>query len=82
MAPVPYKNKFLFRQKVYEHAKQIGERIDEYKITLNGEPIVKNYGTRFKTSKGEDEIFDVVFKDFYDDSNQLIAWSWFGLQPY
>lgn len=82
VAPVPYKNKFLFRQKVYEHAKQIGERIDEYKITLNGEPIVKNYGTRFKTSKGEDEIFDVVFKDFYDDSNQLIAWSWFGLSHF
>ena len=82
VAPVPYKNKFLFRQKVYEHAKQIGERIDEYKITLNGKPIVKNYGTRFKTSKGEDEIFDVVFKDFYDDSNQLIAWSWFGLSHF
>lgn len=82
VAPVPYKNKFLFRQKVYEHAEQIGERIDEYKITLNGEPIVKNYGTKFKTSKGEDEIFDIMFKDFYDDSDQLIAWSWFGLSHF
>lgn len=82
VAPVPYKNKFLFRQKVYEHAEQIGVRIDEYKITLNGEPIMKNYGTRFKTSKGEDEIFDIVFKDFYDDSGQLIAWSWFGLSHF
>lgn len=82
VAPVPYKNKFLFRQKVYQHAEQIGARIDEYKITLNGEPLVKNYGTKFKTSKGEDEIFDIVFKDFYDDSNQLIAWSWFGLSHF
>lgn len=79
VAPVPYKNKFLFRQKVHDHAKQIGVKIDEYKITLNGEPIAKDYGTKFKTKKGEDEIFDVVFKDFYDDSNKLIAWSWFGL---
>lgn len=82
VAPVPYKNTFIFRQKVYEHAEQIGERIDQYKIRLNSEPIVKNYGTKFKTSKGEDEIFDVVFKDFYDDSNQLIAWSWFGLSHF
>ena len=82
VAPVPYKNTFIFRQKVYDHAKQIGERIDEYKITLNGETIVKNYGTRFKTSKGEDEIFDIVFKDFYDDSDRLIAWSWFGLSHF
>lgn len=82
VAPVPYKNKFIFRQKVYDHANEIGERIDEYKITLNGEPIVKNYGTKFKTSKGEDEIFDVIFKDFYNDSGKLIAWSWFGLSHF
>lgn len=82
VAPVPYKNKFIFRQKVYDHAEQLGEKIDEYRITLNGEPIVKNYGTKFKTSKGEDEIFDIVFKDFYDDSDHLIAWSWFGLSHF
>ena len=82
VAPVPYKNTFIFRRKVYEHAKQIGARIDEYRITLNGEPIVKNYGTRFHTSKGEDEIFDVVFNEFYDDSKTLIAWTWFGLSRF
>ena len=82
VAPVPYKNKFIFRNKVYDHAQQIGTKIDEYRITLNGEPIVKNYGTKFKTSKGEDEIFDLVFKDFYDDAGQLIAWSWFGLSHF
>lgn len=82
VAPVPYKNTFIFRQRVYEHAKQIGVKIDEYRITLNGESIYKNYGTRFSTSKGEDEIFDVVFKDFYDGSNRLIAWSWFGLSHF
>lgn len=79
VAPVPYKNTFIFRNKVYEHARKIGQRIDEYRITLNGEAIFKNYGTKFKTSKGEDELFDIVFKDFYDDSNHLIAWSWYGL---
>jgi len=79
VAPVPYESKFIFRNKVYKHAESIGQRIDEYKITLNGEYIFKKYGTKFKTSKGEDEIFDVVFKDFYDDNNILIAWSWFGL---
>lgn len=82
VAPVAYKNTFIFRQKVYEHAEQIGKKIDEYKITLNGERVVKNYGTKFKTSKGEDEIFDIEFKDFYDNSGRLIAWSWFGLSHF
>lgn len=82
VAPVPYKNTFIFRKKVYEHAKKIGVKIDEYKITLNGEPIVKNYGTKFKTSKGDDEIFDLVFKDFYDESGGFIGWSWFGLSHF
>lgn len=82
VAPVPYKNTFIFRKKVYDHANQLGETIDEYRITLNGETILKNYGTRFSTSKGDDEIFDVEFKDFYDESNHLIAWSWFGLSHF
>lgn len=82
VAPVPYKNTFLFRSSVYEHAKQLGVTIDEYNIRLNGEPIVKNYSTRFQTSKGDDDIFQIAFKDFYNDSKQLIAWSWIGISHF
>lgn len=82
VAPVPYPNIFLFRNKIYEHAAMLNYKLDEYIIRVNGEQVFKNYRTRFNTSKGEDEIFDVSFKDFYDDNNKLIAWSWIGLSHF
>ena len=82
VAPVPYQNKFLFRKKVYDHAETLGQQIDEYNIRLNGEDIFKKYGTRFKTSKGDDEVFDVEFKDFFDSYGNLIAWMWVGLSRF
>lgn len=82
VAPVPYQNKFLFRKNVYEHAASLNQTIDEYIITLNGEQVFKKYGTRFKTSKGDDEIFDVIFKDFYDEKKNLVAWMWVGISKF
>lgn len=82
VAPVPFQNKFIYRSEISNHAKELGYKINEYKIMLNGEEIFKNYGTRFKTSKGDDEIFDVEFKDFYDDNGNLIMWLWFGLSRF
>ena len=81
-APVPYKNTFPFQTEVYRHAEKIGYKIDEYVIKLNGEDIFKKYSTHFKTSKGDDEIFDVEFKDFYDDRGNLVMWLWFGLSKF
>ena len=82
VAPVPYQNKFLFRKKVYEHVASLSQQIDEYNITLNGEQVFKKYGTHFKTSKGDDEIFDIEFKDFYDPNGVLIAWMWVGVSRF
>ena len=82
VAPVPYKNSFIFRKKIYEHAKELGVSIDEYAVKLNGEQIFKEYKTNYKTSKGEEEIFDVEFKDIYDKNKQLIAWLWVGISQF
>ena len=82
VAPVPYQNTFIYRGEVYRHAEAIGCPVCEYNVYLNGEQVFKQYKTRFKTSKGEDEIFAVQFKDFYDDSGELIASSWFGLSQF
>ncbi len=82
VAPVEYRNYFSFQSKIYEHAAELNFKIDEYKIYINGEQIVKNYKTTFKTSLGEDDIFDVAFEDFYDDAGNLIAWSWIGLSKF
>lgn len=81
-APVPYKNTFSFQTEIYKHAEEIGYVIDEYTIKLNGEDVFKKYSTHFKTSKGDDEIFGVEFKDFYDEKGNLIMWLWFGLSQF
>ena len=81
-APVQYKNTFSYQSEIYKHAAEIGYKIDEYSIKLNGEEIFKNYGTHFKTSKGDDDIFGIEFKDFYDDDGNLIMWLWFGLSQF
>jgi hypothetical protein len=84
VAPVQYQNTFCFRTKVYKHAEELNTKIDEYDITLNGESIFKKYTTILKdspTGTKYDEIFDVDFKDFYENG-ELIAWMWFGLSNF
>ena len=56
--------------------------IDEYNIFLNGEQIFKKYKTIFKTSKGEDEVFNLAFKEIYDSHNHLLAWLWIGVSHF
>ena len=82
IAPVPFQNTFQYKTEIHEHAKKIGYTIDEYNILINGEAIFKKYSTHFKTSKGEDEIFGVEFKDFHDNDGNLIMWLWFGLSKF
>ena len=40
--------------------------IDEYTIRLEGEQIFKKYKTNFKTSKGDDEVFNLDYQ--YEDT--------------
>ncbi|MCK9558276.1 MAG: ATP-binding protein, partial [Candidatus Cloacimonetes bacterium] len=59
VAPVPYQSTFYYRTEVYNHARKIGAKIDEYNITLDGEPIFKRYATSLKDSStsGETRFF-------------------------
>lgn len=82
VAPVAYQNTFIFRAEVYNYAKKINYTIDEYTISLNGEPIFKKYKTNFKTSKGEDEVFNLAFKEIHDSHNNLLAWLWIGVSHF
>ena len=85
VAPVEYVNNFvtIFKgQEIYRHATELKFKIDEYKIEVNGEALVKPYKTNYKTSLGTEEIFDLYFRDFYDDNGKLIAWSWIGLSTF
>ncbi len=78
VAPVPYQANFYYRSEIYEHAKKLDARIDEYVIKINGEQIFKKYKTHLKTGNGQDDVFGVGFHDFISDDGTLIAWMWFG----
>jgi molecular chaperone HtpG len=82
VAPVPYSIKFLYYSQIYDHAKKLGESIDEYKIYINDEQVFKNYVPRVYTSKGMDDIKSLEFHDFYDADHQLLAWMWFGISAF
>lgn len=78
VAPVPYQADFYYRSEIYEYAKSLNARIDEYDIRINGKQIFKKYKTHFKTGNGRDNVFGVEFHDFCAKDNSLLAWMWFG----
>ena len=87
VAPVPYKNTFLLRDQIYNHANDIRYKIDEYVVQVNGEQVFKEYTTRLKEQSGNnlknyDEISRLEFKDFYDSDGNMIAWMWVGLSRF
>lgn len=84
VAPVPFKNVFVYSSKIHEHARDLGHELDEYKITVNGKQVFKEYHTNLYDENGNnkkkyDTIFDVAFQDFYNENGYLIAWMWYGL---
>lgn len=84
VAPVPYQSSFYYRTDVYKHAQDLGVKIDEYNITLEGEPIFKKYTTILKDSSTctkYDDVFDVQFQDFYENE-ELFAWMWVGVSRF
>ena len=87
VAPVPYKNTFILRSQIYNHAQNIGYKIDEYCVRVNGYQIFKEYTTKLKEQSGSalknyDEISRLEFKDFCDASGKLVAWMWVGLSRF
>jgi molecular chaperone HtpG len=82
VAPVEYDVPWRFKSQIHLHAENIGQPIQEYKISVNEEPVRKKYKPSFTTSKGEDTITDVDFEDFKDDKGNIIAWLWFGISRF
>lgn len=85
--PVPYKNTFYLRGNIYNYAKEIGYKIDEYCVRVNGVQIFKEYKTSLKEQNGAslknyDEISRLEFKKFCNDDGTLIAWMWLGLSRF
>lgn len=87
VVPVPYKNTFILRSHIYDYAKKLGYKIDEYRVRVNGSQIFKEYTTKLKEQSGAnlknyDEISRLEFKDFRNSDGNLIAWMWIGLSRF
>ena len=87
VAPVPYKNTFILRNQIYNHAKVINYKIDEYCVKVNGCQIFKEYTTKLKENVGAnlknyDEISKLEFHDFIYGKGELLAWMWIGLSRF
>lgn len=61
VVPVPYKNTFILRSQIYNHAKSINYTIDEYCVRVNGLPIFKEYTTKLKENRGNYYFVGEVF---------------------
>jgi molecular chaperone HtpG len=82
VAPVEYDIPWRFKAQIHQHAQLIGQPIHEYKVTVKEEPVRKKYRPSFTTSKGEDTITEVDFKDFKDENGNVVAWLWFGISRF
>lgn len=81
VAPVPYKNTFIYREKIHKYVKNEGFALNEFCIKVNSTAVLKNYKTTIRGSNENqnDDIFDVDFHKFIDDSGNVLAWCWIGL---
>lgn len=82
VAPVEYSNQFTFQEQIKNYAATLDFKITEYKIYVNGEQVIKDYKDNFTTKNGADKIFNLEFRDFRDDEDKLIAWSWIGISTF
>ena len=83
VTPVKYSTKFYHRKTIENYANEHNYKLDEYKIRVNGDVVLKNYTMNYKTrGNGDDAIRQIVFKEFYDDNGDLLAWVWYGITDF
>lgn len=85
VAPVEYKrSKFILQDKILEKVKEKGYKLDTYNIYFENQKLSKVYQCTLKNSNNEkyDEIVDLEFNEFYNNKNELLAWSWIGIYTF
>jgi len=88
VAPVPYENGFVLKQKIYDQLKKENICIDEYKIFINTNQLYKLYTTTiYKDTNGKkertgDEIFDINFFREHTSTGDLLYWGWYGVSQF
>ena len=87
VAPVPFSNKFILRNKIYDYIKQENFSILEFKILINGTQLFKDYHCDLyegveDNRKLYDEISDIEFRKIISPKGDLLAWMWFGISKF
>jgi len=88
VAPVPFSSHFIFKHKIYEYIKKLGLNIDEYHLFINTNQLFKAYSSAIydkhnkNNKKRIDEIFDIDFIKITNNSNELLAWGWYGISQF
>ena len=80
VAPVCYSPNFYLREEIYKYADKHNHRIDEYKITINNEELVKEYALNY-ISRGEakDAIHNLEFHELKSEAGEDLGWMWIGV---
>lgn len=80
VAPVCYSPNFYLREEIYKYADEHNHKIDEYKITINNEELVKEYGLNY-ISRGEakDSIHNLEFHELISEAGEELGWMWIGV---
>ncbi len=82
--PVPIRSEFMFRSKIRDYAEKLDYPIDEYKIYLNNNDVLRPYAHRLYNTSGikYDEIFDLDFHKIRNSKGILLAWAWVGMSGF
>lgn len=79
VAPVAYNQSFYQRKLILNYAVGHSFLLDEYRIILNQEPILKAYRTNYSYRDGKrDSIQDLAFKELKDVDGTVLAWLWYA----
>jgi len=87
VAPVPYSKGFIFKNKIYDKARELDYKIDEYPIYINMNQVFKSYTTSiYKGENGDKskigEVCDIETYEIINSNNKLLAWGWYSISKF
>ena len=85
VAPVDFnKTIFLLSGKIREEMAAHNKSLDTYNIFINDDSIYKIYQNSLIDTNGTcyDKISDIDYHEFYNNSGELLAWSWVGISKF
>jgi len=84
VAPAPFHPRFLFNGAICNKLEENGLKVDEYKIFVNSDQVLKAYTTSIydDNKRKIDDIFDINNFRIEGHNNGLLGWGWCGLSTF